>query len=168
MADYVPAWIEIGGPIPRQIIPELIDCIEGDCLSDDYGAKPIEPKSAEDLLELAIDENGDPGTLKLYHEEAHNGEFDELEEFLEEHSIGFDRHGDGGGDFSPEIKRYRAGWLAPTITFLDGAGQELIPSFDVGEGLKLLRAGKTAEAIGHFAALTNEGVPALQPLEFVG
>ena len=76
MADYVPAWIEIGGPLPRKLVQGLIDCIQGHGLSDDFGGGPIKAASADDLLELAQDTEGQVGTLKLYDERAHNGEFD--------------------------------------------------------------------------------------------
>ena len=89
MADYVPAWIEIGGPIPRELVPELIDCIQSEGVSHSFGGGAIEARSADDLLDLAQDTEGHPGTLKLYDEQVHNGEFDYLESFLEEHAIPF-------------------------------------------------------------------------------
>ena len=166
MADYAPAWIEIGGPLPRELVQGLLDCIRAHGLSDDFGGSPIKAVSADDLLELAQDADGHVDTLKLYDERAHNGQFDNLEWFLEQHDIGFDRHGDGVAEFSPEVVRFRPGWPAPTVTLTDGMGREMIQTEYIVEALQMLRAGDLAKAITFLAQLANEGVPPLQPLSF--
>ena len=165
MADYAPAMIRIGGPLPRELVPELIDCIHSHGFCDDFGGSPVKAASADDLLALARDAQGRPGTLKLYDEQTHNGEFIVLECFLEEHGIAFDRRSDGGDEFAPEIVRFRPGWPAPTTTLTDGNGREMIQTDCVVEALQMLRAGKTAEAIVFLAELANEDVPSLEPLQ---
>jgi hypothetical protein len=164
MADYVPTWIEIGGPIPRRLVPELINCIISESLRDNFGGQRIAAANAEDLLSDAKDAQGNPDTLKLYEESAKNGQFDQLEQFLEEHGIEFDRHCGGGAEFSPELTRFRRGWSAPTVTLLDAIGREVILTEYIVEALQMLRAEKPAEAIAHLAALAGEGTPALEPL----
>jgi hypothetical protein len=168
MADYVPAWIEIGGPVPRGLIPELIEQIQRETLRDDFGGSPIKATSADELLALAQDDEGNPGALKLYDERTHNGEFAQLESFLEEHGVAFNRHSDAGDEFSSEVARFRPGWPAPTVTLTDALGREMIPTEYVVEALEMLRSGKRAKAIKHLGALANEGVPPLEPLSFVG
>ncbi len=167
MADYVPAWIEIGGQIARELVPELIDCIQSEGVSDSFGGGAIEARSADDLLALARDKEGHPGTLKLYDEQVHNGEFDYLECFLEEHAVPFNRHSDGVAEFCPEVVRFRPGWPAPTTTIVDNLGREVVAVGYVNEALEMLRAGKVDDAIEHLAALVGEGIPVLMPLEIV-
>jgi hypothetical protein len=167
MSDRVPTWIEIGGQVPRKLAPELIDCIERESLRDDFDGARIAAKTADDLVALARDDDGQPGTLKLYDDRAKNGQFEELEWLLERHQVAFDRRSDGGDEFSPELVRYRPAWPAPTTTLLDALGREVILTEFVVEVLQMLRAGQTAEAIVRLAELAEEGVPALKPLEFV-
>ncbi len=167
MADYVPAWIEIGGQIPRQLVPELIACIQKEMLRDAFGGRKITATSADELLVLAQDEAGNPGTLKLYEEQARNGQFDQLESVLEQRGVAFNQHSDAGDEFSSELVRFRLGWPAPTTTLTDVLGREMILTEYVLEALQMLRAGKSAEAIKHLAELANEGVPPLEPLSFL-
>ncbi len=167
MADYVPAWIEIGGPIPRELVPELIDCIQSEGVSDCFGGGAVVVRSADELLALARDTEGHSETLKLYDEQVHNGEFDYLECFLEEHAVAFERHSDGGAEFCPELVRFRPGWPAPTTTIVDNLGREVIAIVYVNEALEMLRNGKVADAIAVLAALAGEGIPPLMPLEIV-
>ncbi len=167
MADYVPAWIEIGGQIPRELVPELLACIQREVLCDDFGGSKITATSADELFVLAQDEEGNPSTLKLYDEGAHNGQFDQLESFLEQRGVAFDRHSDAGDEFSSELLRFRPGWSAPTTTLKDALGREMIPTEYVLEALQMLRAGKSDEAIKHLAELANECVPPLEPLSFL-
>ncbi len=168
MADYVPAWIEIGGQVPREFVPELIACIRREVLRDDFGGSKIMANSAEDLLALALNEEGNPGTLKLYDERARDGQFEQLESLLEQHGVAFDRHSDAGDEFNSELVRFRPGWAAPTVTLTDALGREMMPTEYVVEALQMLRAGKSDEAIKHLAVLANEDVPPLEPLSFLG
>jgi hypothetical protein len=55
MADYVAAWIEIGGLVPGELVSELIDCIRSDGLSTKFGGNEFAPRSVEELLALARD-----------------------------------------------------------------------------------------------------------------
>jgi hypothetical protein len=167
MSDYVPAWIEIGGPVPSKLVPKLINCIQSGALRDDFEGGTIQAHSANELLDLALDGDGNLGTLKLYDERARNGQFEQLEAFLEEHDVAFNRHSDAGAEFSSEVVRFRAGWPAPTVTLTDACGREVILTEHVVEALQMLRAGKSAEAIKHLAELVNEGVSPLEPLSFV-
>ena len=168
MSDRVPTWIEIGGPVPRKLVPELLDYIQGESLRDGFDSVRIAAQSADDLLALARTDNGVPGTLKLYDNYAKNGQFDELEGLLEQHGVAFDRRNNGGDEFSPELVRYRRGWPAPTTTLLDALGRPVILTEFVVEALQMLRAGQTSEAIVRLSELTDEGVPALTPIEFLG
>ena len=167
MSDKVPAWIEIGGNIPREHVPALIECIRSSGVAGSFGSGEVVVHTADDLLDLARDVTGNLGTLKLYDERARNGEFRALECFLEEHGIGFDRRSDGAAEFSPEIVRFRPGWPAPTTGIRDNLGREVVPIEYVEEALEMLRAGKIDEAIAHLAAFVGEDIPALTPLEIL-
>lgn len=104
MSDQFPGTISIGGFIPRALIPELLEVIQGEGVAYDYGESP--PQTEEDLEEIARDPNNH-GYLVLKNSEARYGYFRVLEEFLISHHIPFHRHSDGYGEHDAEIEEYR-------------------------------------------------------------
>lgn len=104
MSDQFPGTISIGGFIPRALIPELLEVIQGEGLAYDYDESP--PKTEENLLEIARDPNNH-GYLVLKNTDAYYGHFGDLEGFLISHQIPFHRHSDGYGEYDAEIEEYR-------------------------------------------------------------
>jgi len=89
MSDRFPAEIHMGGPIPRQLRQRLIDAVvaQGVRLNDHDGPGATEESVQEALREGQI--------LCLYDDQASYGQFDELEMFLVQYRIHFNRHSDG-------------------------------------------------------------------------
>jgi len=121
MSDRFPAEIHIGGPIPRQLRDQLIQAIVAQGVHlQDYGG----PEATEEGLEPLIQEGE---FLCLYDDQARYGEFDELEAFLVEHEIHFNRHSDG-------YCEHNAQWL-----FFRGSDAPLAMPAEQGAGILLYR-----------------------------
>jgi len=120
VSDRYHASIEIGGPVSADLIPALEALISNAGLI-----------SLDDDLELYIDEDG---LLVLEDKQAPYGEFPELEEWLVEHGIAFDRHASGYFDLLPEWISFRPG-QGRLLHLLDGEGDEVISHRGVQQAL---------------------------------
>ena len=101
MADYFAGEIEIGGSIPRSDLNELIDLITNEELKEDYS-----DVWARDKLVTAF---ATQESVRLTDDQARYGEFVELEEWLIEHNIYFDRHSDARYEYDAVNTYYRGG-----------------------------------------------------------
>ena len=86
--------ITIGGPIPKEHLPELLK------LLDHAGVLP----DGDDLRKYL-----DKGHLFFRDAEASYGCFRTLEDFLQAHDIEFDRWSDGTCEYDPEMVTFRKG-----------------------------------------------------------
>jgi hypothetical protein len=104
MSDRFWAKIWIGGPVPDSLMPDLRDQLnsEGLLASDN---------DISDCLD-------DRGLLVLEDFEATYGWFEELEEWLENNGIEFNRQSDGYADIEPELVAFRKG-IGKTSFILD-------------------------------------------------
>jgi hypothetical protein len=73
------AEIHIGGKVPARLVDKLAKLINQNDLRDDWGGSRISENCP--LKEYAVDLDGKPIPLILYHEEADWGEFIDLEIF---------------------------------------------------------------------------------------
>jgi hypothetical protein len=99
MADRMAAEIWIGGKLSRSLLDEFP-------ISDlrlDWDETPIDPTSEDGILS-ARDENG---LLHFADCEAAWGEFEELEGWLREHSIPFQRQTSGKYEYDPCFVEFR-------------------------------------------------------------
>ncbi len=117
MADRMPAEIWIGGKLPRSLLDEFP-------ISDmrlDWDATPFDASSEEGILS-ARDESG---LLHLAECEAAWGEFQELEDWLREHAIPFQRQSSGKYEYDPCFVEFRPDLLGKpdryTLTTQEGA-----------------------------------------------
>ena len=101
MSDYMWAKIEIGGAISYPILTNL---------AEKFGVAPPLSEGTEAASPEAS------SSLVLEDDEAAYGMFEELEGYLVEQAVPFDRASDGGYEHSPELRRFR-----PCI--IDGTGQ---------------------------------------------
>ena len=95
MADYWYGNITIGGHIPAALIDPLMEQITSCGLNGDA------------LLLSDLVENG--GTINLEYDQARNGEFEELEEFLETHDISYNRYSSHCYEYNASEKKFRPG-----------------------------------------------------------
>ena len=128
MADTFPGKIEIGGLVPQKCVEELIGEIVETCGSlDEYGL----PEVTQDQVQQALREKC---VLTLCHEQARYGEFEELEGFLLENGIHFNRHSNAYCEFDAEMIFYRGddvSWFPSTQP-----GELLLLHSDVAEILQ--------------------------------
>ncbi len=104
MADRFWGRICIGGPVPAELVESLCDVIAALGAELDTGVGDFQPKSADCLLN-AVDEDH----LELFDHHAPFGEFPELEEFLRENDIPYDRRSEGKYEYDPELVMFRPG-----------------------------------------------------------
>ena len=89
MSDYMWARIKIGGTISCSVLTSLVE----------FGVPTLPPE-----------EVASPGAvphLEMEDDEARWGMFEELEAYLTEQAIPFDRVSDGKYEHSPELRRFR-------------------------------------------------------------
>jgi len=93
MSDRYHARLEIGGPIPPHLFPELVSILQagGHLYGADKITSFITPR----------------GTLEIEDDPAPDGQFPDLESWLEEHRIEFDRYSSGWFDTLPVSVHFR-------------------------------------------------------------
>lgn len=108
MGEHMPAEILVGGRVPTALVPELCAAITAAGASLDWGDACFKPSTAQDLLDNCT-EHDKAVVLQLCDDQASWGEFKELEAFLVERAIAFDRFSDGRYEFDPEWVSLRPG-----------------------------------------------------------
>ncbi len=137
--------ITIGGPIPKEHLPELLK------LLDHAGVLP----DGNDLRKYL-----DKGHLFFHDAEASYGCFRTLEDFLQAHDIEFDRWSDGTYEYAPEMVTFRKG-SEPRTWPTDRDGQRVVRASEVE---KLLRQRGIKEARRKFRKLLGPVVPPLKKI----
>ena len=103
MAEHFPAKIHIGGPVPRDILDELVDeIVSTEASLDGYADSAVTDESARKALQ-------EGEIIDLYDDQARYGRFTELEGFLVKHGIHFDFHSDAYCEYDAENNYYRGG-----------------------------------------------------------
>lgn len=103
MSDRYPAEIQIGGPIPRALLDELVKEIVATGASlDDYGGRIVTNESVQEVLQ-------EGQIVKLCDDQAHYGSFEELEDFLVRRGIHFNLHFDAYCEYDGENVYFRGG-----------------------------------------------------------
>jgi hypothetical protein len=106
MSDYIAAYIRIGGTVSKQLVPELCRAITQQRLALEWGETHFAPTSAGELLEVRTSVSG-ADVLQLCDDDACWGEFAELEKFLIDHGIGFDRLHEAKFDINARLTQFR-------------------------------------------------------------
>lgn len=104
MSDRIPAAIDIGGELPKELVDDFIQAIADNGPSLEWGDKPFEPKTAQDLMEARTD-----GLLTLKADDARQGCFHSVEAFCAKHGLSYDRQSDAKCDFDGELVQKRPG-----------------------------------------------------------
>lgn len=149
MSTRMAADISIGGKIAATLMPELCRAICEQGVALEWGAAPFQPSDARELLtERQELEPGGAMVLRLYDEQAHWGEFDELEAFLQEHDIPYTRRTDGDCQYDPAVIEFRPG-AAPLLLAANKDGEPVVAVSLLGELVDRLNS--TASADSHAA-----------------
>ena len=108
MADRYPTKIRIGGPVKRERLAALIRTINAEGLQSDWGSCLPDITSEEELLK-----NVEGGHLTYCDEERAWGEFPDLEQFLVENGIPFNRSHSPRYEYDGELAQFRTGMKTP-------------------------------------------------------
>lgn len=111
MGSYSSASITIGGRVPAAAVAGLCDAVSEAYVALDWDGDDFKPAVGADLLGPVNAE----GVLHLVTHDAANGRFDDLEKFLVEHRIPFNRSTDPVDDGGGERVEYRPGQKGPTV-----------------------------------------------------
>lgn len=155
MSERMSAWIAIGGSVPRALVPELCGAISQQQLSRDWGDDIFEPEDEDDLTDAL----NHKGYLFLCDDEARWGQFDELEKFLRQHGIAYDRHSSAKYEYDAQLDQFRPG-LGILNDLASEDGRPLVDREEVEKIRDALRAGKVEEAL----ALAEELCPEISEL----
>ena len=147
MSDRFHASLEIGGPVSKDLIPALAAQISG---------ADLLPHNVP--LEQHINNEG---LLPLEDEQAAYGEFPELEDWLEEQGIEFDRYSSGYFDLLPEWVSFRRG-QGRIVHLLDGGGDQVISHRGVQQALTEGTSFSALQAA--LAVILGPEVPPLKPI----
>jgi hypothetical protein len=106
MSDHIASYIRIGGTIPKRLVAELCRAITYEQLALDWGEAHFAPTSVQELLEVRTSIEG-ADVLQLYDDDARWGEFADLEKFLIEQGISFDRLHEAKFDINARLTQFR-------------------------------------------------------------
>jgi len=104
MSDRFATEVEIGGDIPRSLIPSLAVAIESAGLGLEWG----DSSSSEELRKAIMDCNG-TATLHVNATELAGGDTETLDEFCVSHGIAFTKRVDGKYEYNGEIHWWHPG-----------------------------------------------------------
>ena len=164
MSDRMTAEIAIGGTLRAELVDPLIAAIkaEGVNLWDDSG---FDATTAEELVEAAKEEDGRPGTLRLVEYEAIGGQLHELERFLVQNGLAFDRFSDSKYEFDCERTQFRPGMAEP-YTRPALKNQEPVVTLDSLEAVKeALECGQPQLGLRLLRETMGPEIPSLEPLQ---
>jgi hypothetical protein len=170
MADRFAGEITIGGKVPAALLEEFLAELNSTGASiGGYDGPEFGAQTAEQLRKV-LDESGH---LFLVDDQARYGQFEQLEAFLCEHGIPFDRHSEGKYEFKPENVGFRPGMKKPLVVQSDNDGNELLNVERVrpmAKELAQLATGRTARdkllaaVVKTIRALNKLLPPEIEPL----
>ena len=127
MGEYFPAEIKIGGKLPARLLEQfLAEIRSAGTKVGGYDGAEFACQNAEELRQ-ALNESGH---LFLVDDRASFGMFENLEGFLVNNGIPFDRHTDTKHEFDAENVRFRRGMKRPVQVSSNSLGDNLM---DVGK-----------------------------------
>jgi len=126
MSDHFPGEITIGGGIPRRLLDELAGMIASEGVGLDW-QYTLDKAAVKAAIEAAADRGE---TVRFTDDEACCGQFEDLENWLTNHGIDFDRHSDARYEYDGENAHGR-GRKRPVVTNSDQSGKDLIGTEEV-------------------------------------
>ena len=167
MSERVWAKIEIGGTVSRPQLTRLVQ---------EFGVLPLSVVEADALsIDLEMVPPEAVRFLELEDSEARGGQFEELEAYLVEQAIPFDRASDGTYEYGPDIRRFRPGLTndggssQPQIASVvpcDHENRPVVLASDVVKALSETRTrGELAARLKELCGLDVPDLPALNVVE---
>jgi len=165
MADRYPTKIRIGGPTKRERLAALIRAIKAEGLQSDWGSSLPDITSEEQLLEHIED-----GHLTYCDEERAWGEFADLEHFLVQESIPFNRWHAPRYEYDGELAQFRTGMETPATAAVNDNEDIVINAPEIQRIRDILKNAQNMEdvrkAIDELDALCFEAdIEPLPPFE---
>jgi hypothetical protein len=120
MADRMAAEIRIGGEVSKALAKKLCAAVRDAGASLEWGGGAFSPADVKELLESNAE-----GHLHLYDDDRAWGEFLELEEFLRERKIPYDRQTACRYEYDAEEAIYRPG-IGLEIRPTNGSGNAVV------------------------------------------
>lgn len=108
MTDYVAGHITVGGQVPKRLVKKLCQRISSQEVALNWADWDFHPKSASELLKARKKIAGHH-VLRLYSDNVANGNFDLLQDFLQEHELPFNRWHEAKYETQCELMVYRPG-----------------------------------------------------------
>ncbi len=165
MAEYIPAAIHIGGLVPCALAAGLAAIVFDAGASLECGGASFTPETVGHLA-AAVDP--DTKLLHLYDDQARWGCFEELESWLVEHGISFDRQSEANYEFDGTLVSFRPaiGKIEHTATQDGNPTVRLAELERVRELLRAALAERSPERVrAALAALDQAMGPEVSPLE---
>jgi hypothetical protein len=142
MADRYPTKIRIGGPVKRERLAALIRAINAEELQSDWGSSFPEIASGEQLLEHIED-----GHLTFCDEERAWGEFADLECFLVQESIPFNRWHAPRYEYDGELAQFRTGMKTPATAAVNDNEVIVIDAPEIQRVRDILKTAQNMEDV---------------------
>jgi hypothetical protein len=108
----MPAKIEIGGRIPRSVLPAFLELIKENGGISSFWEDPTKSPETEKELKEAMRETP---FVSIYSYEQTGGQFPDLEKFSVKNQIPFDRHTPAYQEYDAELVRFRPGMSEPVV-----------------------------------------------------
>lgn len=142
MADRYPTKIRIGGPVRRGRLAALIRAINAEGLQSDWGSSLPDITSEEQLLRHIED-----GCLTFCDESRAWGEFADLEHFLVQESIPFNRWHAPRYEYDGELVQFRTGMQAPAVAAANDSGVIVIEAPEIQRIRDTLKTAQNMEDV---------------------
>ena len=134
MSDEFPTIITLGGEVENGLIPELAELIFKEEMQIAWGDRCFH--NTDEVTEALRQDILAGKCPQFFADEQECGEFENLERFLVEHKIDFDRHHSARYEFPSEIVRFRKNMEEPLWAETDDHGNQRVPASSIIEALK--------------------------------
>ncbi len=142
MADRFATDVEIGGVIPRSLIPDLINAIQSAGLDLEWN----DGTPSEQALRQELEGCDGKATLHVNATELAGGDINPLDEFCVANGIPFTKRVDGKYDYNGEIHWWHPG-LSRIQTWSDTDKEASKVMLGLASLKEVLQAGKTLEQV---------------------
>ncbi len=162
MSELFRVYLRIGGPFHRALLPQLYELVAAEDLESLLEEKPTQ----EDFLYPERLTNDD-GFLEFVTESANWGTLPDLEKFLRDRGVGYDKQIDTKYEYDATLVQSRPG-SAPVRQLTDVNGDPVVHKEDLEPIVLDLQADRPQEALEKLQNLIGLPVPDLTPFTLIG